>query len=164
MRIEVARAFVSEGYSLDIDCLIDIGEDQQSVFGNTVASPVHVCGRLYNKAEVLHLVLDTGYTLTGQCDRCCEDVKISRKAHVETVLVRSKENEENDELIEVKDDQFDITDLVTESIMLDVPYKLLCSEDCKGLCPFCGQDLNKKNCGCRKASSPFDILKQEFKS
>lgn len=42
----------------------------------------------------------------------------------------------------------DISQLVREVILLSVPIKPLCREDCKGLCPRCGQDLNEGNCRC----------------
>ncbi|MBI5471498.1 MAG: DUF177 domain-containing protein [Ignavibacteriae bacterium] len=42
----------------------------------------------------------------------------------------------------------DITEDVRQSIQLAVPLKLLCSENCKGLCPTCGQDLNAGSCSC----------------
>ncbi len=43
---------------------------------------------------------------------------------------------------------FEIDDLVREAILLSLPFKPLCSEDCKGLCPLCGTDLNRSRCRC----------------
>ena len=45
---------------------------------------------------------------------------------------------------------FEIDDLVREAVILSLPLKPLCSEDCKGLCPICGADLNRSQCGCIK--------------
>jgi uncharacterized protein len=45
---------------------------------------------------------------------------------------------------------FQIDDLIRETILLALPLKPLCSEDCKGLCPICGTDLNKSQCNCVK--------------
>jgi uncharacterized protein len=45
---------------------------------------------------------------------------------------------------------FEIDDLVREAIILSLPLKPLCSEDCKGLCPICGTDLNRSQCSCVK--------------
>ncbi len=44
----------------------------------------------------------------------------------------------------------DISDDVRQSIILDYPIKILCSPDCKGLCPQCGKDLNQGRCSCSK--------------
>jgi uncharacterized protein len=56
---------------------------------------------------------------------------------------------------------FQIDDLVREAIILSVPLKPLCSEDCKGLCPICGTDLNRSHCHCvKKETDPrWDKLK-----
>ncbi len=64
---------------------------------------------------------------------------------------------------EVKPAQKEIIDLtegIREDIILRLPLKSLCSEQCKGICPKCGQDLNMKSCGCRveKKSTPFSKL------
>jgi uncharacterized protein len=45
---------------------------------------------------------------------------------------------------------FEIDDLVREAVILSVPAKPLCSENCKGLCPVCGTDLNRSTCSCAK--------------
>ncbi len=52
-------------------------------------------------------------------------------------------------LIEAGDeDELDLTDEVRSEMLLALPMNLLCDEDCAGLCPVCGGDLNKKKCGC----------------
>ncbi len=56
---------------------------------------------------------------------------------------------------------FEIDDLVREAIILSLPLKPLCSEDCKGLCPICGTDLNRSQCSCvkEKTDPRWDQLK-----
>lgn len=55
----------------------------------------------------------------------------------------------------------DIAQIATEQIFLQMPLKPLCQEECKGLCPRCGANLNLKPCGCppEATSSPFEVLK-----
>ncbi|MBQ9337943.1 MAG: DUF177 domain-containing protein [Lentisphaeria bacterium] len=50
----------------------------------------------------------------------------------------------------VPDEIVDITDDIREEILLAVPTRFKCSEDCKGLCPGCGADLNEEPCRCKK--------------
>jgi uncharacterized protein len=56
---------------------------------------------------------------------------------------------------------FEIDDLVREAVLLSLPLKPLCSDDCKGLCPVCGVDLNRSQCSCvREETDPrWDKLK-----
>lgn len=60
-----------------------------------------------------------------------------------------------------KGDEIDFKDVVQEQVILGLPYKPLCREECKGLCPHCGTDLNVETCGCSggRSSSPFAVLK-----
>lgn len=58
-------------------------------------------------------------------------------------------------------DEIDFSDEVAEQILLELPYKPLCSEECKGLCPSCGVDLNSSDCRCSSdaVSMVFSSLK-----
>lgn len=64
-------------------------------------------------------------------------------------------------LIFFKGNELDLGDAVQEQIILALPFKPLCSDECKGLCPECGADLNLGPCGCGSHGngSPFDVLK-----
>lgn len=58
-------------------------------------------------------------------------------------------------------DTIDLSEEVRQSLILEIPNWPLCSEECRGLCPQCGENLNVTDCGCRTAderSSPFAAL------
>lgn len=61
-------------------------------------------------------------------------------------------------------DELKIDSLVREQIFLAIPMYPLCKDDCRGLCPVCGQNLNIKSCDCvpEEKENPFSILKQFF--
>ena len=56
----------------------------------------------------------------------------------------------------------DIGEILKQQVFLAMPARVLCAEDCRGLCPRCGSNLNEAACGCEKKSgaSPFDVLKK----
>ena len=58
------------------------------------------------------------------------------------MLAEELQNEENDEIVLLEDGMVDVGDLARTAFILDMDTKTLCSEDCKGLCPRCGADLN----------------------
>ncbi len=65
-----------------------------------------------------------------------------------------------------QDDTIDLTQMLEDNVVVNLPTKLLCREDCKGLCSQCGTDLNKGPCGCRPEAdeaSPFAGLSEKFK-
>ena len=55
----------------------------------------------------------------------------------------------NDEYVVTEGDSLDLDELVIQDILLQLPSKMLCKEDCKGLCSVCGTDLNFNECNCK---------------
>ncbi len=116
----------------------------------TGASEVHVFGKLESRAGVVHLDATAEFALSLPCDRCLSPVVERYSMPILHVLVTSLNNEENDELILVENDRLDLKELVLSDLLLNLPMKHLCREDCKGLCPKCGANLNEGECGCNR--------------
>ncbi len=59
-------------------------------------------------------------------------------------------------------DQIDLGPMLREQIILGMPLQPLCREDCQGLCPVCGQDRNRRPCGCaeERLPNPFRVLRE----
>jgi uncharacterized protein len=90
------------------------------------------------------------------CSRCLEDANLPVDGDFSYTLVPVKpENKEDVELqaeeLEIsyyQDDFIDLAPIICEQIILQIPIKPLCSEDCKGLCPHCGTNMNVASCNC----------------
>ena len=86
------------------------------------------------------------------CDRCLNDVKVELELAPERYVVPvsdlDPEDEEIDDLSFMEDYQLNVETLLYNEIMENWPAKILCREDCKGLCPVCGRNLNEGECGC----------------
>ncbi len=86
------------------------------------------------------------------CDRCLTDVPVTLELEVERYVVPTENAEQDDE--EVDDLSFmegyylNTETLLYNEIMENWPAKILCREDCKGICPVCGKNLNDGDCGC----------------
>lgn len=72
----------------------------------------------------------------------------------EVLYAEELQNEEDDEILLLEDGKVDVGELAREAFILDMDTKTLCSEDCKGLCPRCGADLNLGPCSCKKEVDP----------
>jgi uncharacterized protein len=105
-----------------------------------------------------------------ECSRCLEIFNLpidSRLQYVVQMLdpVPETSNDDDDfEIIPKAQTELDITQRVRESIILSVPIKPLCSDDCRGLCSMCGADLNEGPCECvpDKVDERWDVLKKLF--
>ena len=91
------------------------------------------------------------------CSRCLEPVVIPVESDVEEQLLYAKDvslfshlafGEVEEEYFIYDNDTLDITDIIREIILAELPQKVLCRDDCRGLCPKCGKNLNQGDCGC----------------
>ena len=121
-----------------------------------IAQPVVVTGSVRNMAGVLVLTGDAETTLHTFCDRCGKPLVVPKTVSFEHMLAESLENENggDDEIILLQDGQVDVEDLARTAFILGMDTKILCSDDCKGLCPTCGADLNQGPCSCKKEIDP----------
>lgn len=65
-------------------------------------------------------------------------------------MVRKLNQQEDDDYLVCEDGILDMDTLAQDDILLELPIRMLCSEDCKGLCPMCGCNLNKETCSCQE--------------
>ncbi len=100
----------------------------------------------------------SGYALVS-CDRCLKpyrlqldfDFRLFLSAPVSDSDLSELELTEDDMSVQFVDGhKIDLDDIVREQIYISLPMKSLCREDCSGLCPVCGTDLNQKTCECQR--------------
>ncbi len=108
---------------------------------------------------------------TALCSRCLESFVLVLEGDVLYVMLPEREAPAGEEteleqddldLFYYKDDCIDLEAAIVEQGLLLLPIKPLCSEDCRGLCPVCGINLNKESCDHQKdqhIESPFAALK-----
>ena len=92
-------------------------------------------------------------TLSIPCGRCLEEVPtqicfdIDKKLDISEGALVDDEMEENDYLIGF---ELDVDKLVYAEILVNWPMRVLCKDDCEGICKVCGANLNKGDCGCQR--------------
>lgn len=100
------------------------------------------------------LLIKTKVNLTMEipCDRCLETVSVDFDFDVEKEVDMSLSDEERieglDELSYIDDFNLDVDMLIRNELFVHMPVKVLCREDCKGICRKCGANLNNGTCGC----------------
>lgn len=106
-------------------------------------------GYIYNNGQSLTLKGDVSMKLEVNCARCMKDIEYDFTFALEETLVRedSDSDPDGDEIV-YSGDEIDVSDIAMNGFLVNVPGKFLCKEDCKGLCPECGADLNEGDCGC----------------
>lgn len=119
-----------------------------------IQDPVDVAGTVRNSADVLSLSLTASATLNACCDRCGREFPLRKEIIYHCALAQEVQNEEQDEIVLLQDGKVDVDDLARTAFILEMDTKTLCSEDCKGLCPRCGANLNLGSCSCKQEPDP----------
>jgi uncharacterized protein len=101
--------------------------------------------------------------LVVPCDRCVNDVHLPLEIPFDLLYTPQQDSNQTGE-IELHDrdldvafydnEEIDLDELVLEQLELSLPIRVLCREDCRGLCSECGADLNVEQCQCEKPIDP----------
>ena len=124
-----------------------------------VVAPVTLTFDIHKDKQLFRLAGRVQTTLELPCSRCLEQFEWPVDASFDLRYQPRTENTGEGEREIGEDDlttayyeneQIDLGQLMQEQFYLSLPMKPLCSEDCKGLCPVCGTNLNRETCSCRR--------------
>lgn len=128
---------------------------------------------LFLSLEGRDLEASGSFTASGEtdCDRCAEGVTLRLEREFRTIFVPADRGPTESGDLELRTGDLDIAfydgagievaDIFSEQVALALPAKVLCREDCRGVCAYCGVDRNRTECDCsgETREGPFDVLK-----
>lgn len=157
---------------------LDLTSDQDSWFGDLVretfsddfkGTSVSLHLHLQKTCDNISLDGEAVFSLEPLCDRCAEKFALPIHVPLHLNVVPKEEaffedegaNQEDENVSYYQGHDIDLNEILRETILLAVPYRKLCQESCKGLCPQCGQNLNLGSCSCKeqKTDPRFSVLK-----
>ena len=147
MLLRVTAIMGQEGASLPFSAAFDwrgVEVNRQT----PLTEPVTFEGTIRNAAGMLRLSGTLAVKLSWTCDRCAVSFTQPYEQNVEFMLAEELADQENDEIYLLKDECVDLADAALTALLLEIGMKVLCREDCRGLCHRCGQDLNQGGCPC----------------
>ena len=113
-----------------------------------------VTGRVENHAGLLVLTAELDAVLECLCARCLQAFIRPLHQHIEATLTADGERADDPDLFPLDGDHIDVDEVVTTAFVLNMDQKMLCREDCKGLCERCGKNLNDGPCACKAENDP----------
>lgn len=132
-------------------------------------SPVKGSFHISKSRDVVFLDFDISGTLKMSCSRCLVEFECALEDSNRLTLFPCAEESEGETALDEEaierafyhDERLDLDEILKEQVALLIPFNPLCRDDCKGLCPECGQDLNNGDCNCseRGTNERFEILK-----
>jgi uncharacterized protein len=152
MLVNLTDVFTSEGQVQEITATYegDTYTNQLGTFKIKEKSPVIL--KLTNIGQSKALIKGNAKLVLGfVCDRCLRDVDYTFDLSFENEVVSPDYEGEIDEdasPVIMEGYHLNVDELVNNEILLNWPLKILCKEDCKGICKVCGKNLNDGDCGC----------------
>ena len=133
-------------------------------------TPLTVEGSVVNSAGYMRLSATLSIRYVAPCARCLCDVQGSFSLSLDKTVAQAdvaKDMDEDtlDDHAVIEDGFLDLDEQLLDLLFMEFPYKILCDEDCKGLCPTCGTNLNEHQCDCTEQLDPrlaplADLLKE----
>ncbi len=127
-----------------------------------LTEPPQVAGRINRSGHDVRLAGTITARAEVDCDRCLKQVSVPVEAAFDVTYVPAADYAEVETaelqaedmgLSVYEDEAIDIDELVREQVLLNLPSRALCTEDCKGLCPVCGANRNEKPCECESENT-----------
>ena len=166
MILDVGPILRGEVKKLSIDYMLK----PQCPDGIVAEEDVHVTGALTDSGGYMRLSLQAELKYQGECARCLAPVKgvfsldFERTVVTEGTISEDKLEELADEYVVIQGSELDVDQPLSEELVLGFPSRLLCEEDCPGLCPKCGKPKREGDCGCptKEIDPRLAILKTLF--
>lgn len=154
-----AFLYVMGSYKVDIGALLAGGRQRLSVDqqvplepfeGVTFPEPAHVHLDAQSSGDMLEIAGTIDVKIHSECDRCLGEVERAMHLDVDEQLPTHGDAlaDPFGESNVLTGDRLDVKDLTTQLVCSAVPLGLLCSPDCKGICPTCGENKNTGACTC----------------
>ncbi|MBE6629838.1 MAG: hypothetical protein E7624_03190 [Ruminococcaceae bacterium] len=126
----------------------------EPIFDVTFPENAKVSGYLTDDAGYMRLYLTATLPYKGQCARCLAPVygvftlEFERTVAAEGTISEEQLEENIDSYVMIRDGKLDVDEPLREELLISFPMRLLCDEDCQGLCPKCGKPKRDGDCGC----------------
>ena len=156
MKINIAKLWQEIGAQEDFAFVWkDLSEDGGEF---SLIKPIQVNGHVSNQGNFLELVMRIKTEVMLPCSRCLDEVKLPLDLEVadqyyseaEWSNLSEVDEEDSSAVFLLAGDWLDLKKIVRENILLNLPMRIICTPDCPGICPKCGQNLQEGQCNCRR--------------
>ncbi|NLL82485.1 MAG: DUF177 domain-containing protein [Tissierellia bacterium] len=117
-----------------------------------VIDPIKFIGDIFKVDGEYELQVNIYYSINTDCNRCLKPTTVKIETVLSEKIIIDKGNTNSDkydeEYIYLQDSLLNLDDYIWSQVVISLPMKILCSDNCKGLCPRCGIDLNTQSCDC----------------
>ena len=150
MIIDISSVLHVIGEKLDFEFSIDPSDYKWNFEAYKIVGNVLVKGGIFNEGDHLKIDAKVEVGLLTKCARCLEKVNPNVVIDIDDILIDESVCKDKDYNYTYTGKKVNISNIIYDNIVIQVPVKFLCSEECKGLCQKCGKNLNIGDCNCDK--------------
>ena len=148
MDIDVLKLKHSGKDSIDFSFHYELEEDLLLTPSAVIDGPINVSGTLELHGDDVYVDGKVDCKIVGECARCLGKATHLFSQDLSVTFVRSNPNEEEDEYLYSRG-IVNLRQAVRDVFLTNCPPVIYCNENCKGLCPICGSNLNETDCNCK---------------
>ena len=163
MKLDITKGIQRKGFDVPFDLSDVWGEDHWN--GDTISyvRPVSFSGTYMLADETVIVRGIARAVIQSPCARCLKPTETNIEAEFDEAFIRDtgEEREADDDQYMYSGHVLELDEAVRTALLLEMPSRVLCKEDCLGLCDQCGADLNINECSCQKDlthRNPFSAL------
>jgi len=164
MKYDLTQLISQKVNEVEIDSILELSKDDElSRSDSYKLAPVMVTGAIKRNGRNFSLDLRYESKWIFLCGRCLDETEYIIEGEIKRSIVKERSDAEDD-LVYVESAVIDLYDVIYNDIVLNLPTQVLCDDECKGLCPDCGVNLNKAACTCEdnNIDPRFEKLKNLF--
>ena len=162
MKIDLAPILNGEVKELPFSFSENVSEGSADIYFKGLdaepAGSIRISGRVYDLSGFYRLECRVSMPFATHCARCGKAFGYVCECDMQRIVSGDGEHDGNEEYIIYSDRQIELDGPVYEELSISFPSKPLCRQDCKGLCPVCGQDLNEGDCEHSRNEQDKDTL------
>ena len=154
MKIKVSD-IGNDGLSLNLskepNWLVNAPDIVSGEGGMRIASDYEIRLDVSKVLNEIHIQGDVSFSVVSPCSRCLDPVESNLKSEINLTLLPRKSEIDGDKMEDYESydgNEIDVSGYLREIIAISLPVKILCGEQCRGLCQGCGVNLNAATCSC----------------
>lgn len=161
MRLDVRNALKNPGQSYPLSRALSL--PPMDVLDDVIRfDQILLSGEFVGSDESVRIDGDITAIVHAHCALCLEPLHTEVQTHVDEVFTQ-RPNPDDPDQYPLDGYEIELTDLVRDALLLELPMRFVCREDCEGLCPVCGANRNTQRCTCqegRERKHPFSALSE----
>lgn len=161
MLLNIVKAKTEQGKDFNFDISFDLDNSLIEDKNYQFLTPVTVKGVINYSNDVLKIDSEVNFKLLVVCDNCGESFEKDIKFDLNEKFIEQYDSHNEEDYL-IKQTCVEIDKPVIDNLLLNIPTKMLCKEDCKGLCAVCGKNKNFSTCSCEALMDHLEDLENPF--